>query len=379
MREIFGLAPKEHGNGESNQIKPNQTGLDGFQTFNGKDDSPIVLLALRWRRLLLEVRRAASSPATMDIQNDVSATKAIGIDIGGTKTAVAAVDGSGHIQARAAFATRSERGFEVALAELSQTIRHVLQEANWTTESLRGIGIGCAGPVNPLRGTIHNPYTLPGWDGVDIVSPLRQTFDLPVRLENDADAAAVGEFQFGAGRNASPLVMVTLGTGIGGAVILNGRIHRGANGDHPEPGHISVQPEGPECYCGIRGCWESLAAGTAITAAGTRIGLRDSRAVFAAASTSKDAAAIIERAVKATTAAIWSLVHAWLPQRIILGGGIGEEHFERFAAPIREQMTHATQIPKDCVEIAKAQLGNDAGVIGAACLAFEKSESSQHP
>jgi glucokinase len=304
--------------------------------------------------------------------NDVSeTTKAIGIDIGGTKTAVAAVDSSGRIHARAAFATRSERGFEAGLGELSQTIRRVLREASWSPESLIGIGIGCAGPVNPLRGTIHNPYTLPGWDGVDIVLPLRDAFGVPARLENDADAAAIGEFQFGAGRNASPLVMVTLGTGIGGAVVLNGKIHRGANGDHPELGHVAVLPEGPECYCGMRGCWESLASGTAIAAAGERIGLHDSRAVFASAASDASAAAIIQTAVKATVAAMWTLLHAWLPQRIILGGGIGEEHFERFAGPVREQIARATQIPKECVEIAKAQLGNDAGVIGAACLAFQ--------
>lgn len=302
--------------------------------------------------------------------------QAIGIDIGGTKINVAAVDASGQIVARTGFETRSDRGFAVGLAELVAAVRGVAREANWNLVSLAGIGIGCTGPVNPQRGTIHNPYTLPGWDGADIVTPLRETFRVPVRLENDADAAGLGEFHFGAGRGASPLVMVTLGTGVGGAALLNGEIHRGVGGEHPELGHLAVLPDGPECYCGRRGCWESLASGTAIGTAGKPFGFADSRAVFAAAPGDAHAAAIIERAVSATVAAAWTLAHTFLPQRIILGGGIGEEHFDRFAVAIRRQIAVATQIPKHRVEIVKAELGNDAGVIGAACLAFQNTNTT---
>jgi glucokinase len=296
--------------------------------------------------------------------------RAIGLDIGGTKTVVAAVEACGRIQARAGFATRSERGFAVCLAEMLESIQHILAEAGWASSSLEGIGIGCAGPVHPQRGTIHNPYTLPGWDGSDIVTPLREALRVPVHLENDADAAAVGEFHFGAGRQATPLVMVTLGTGVGGAMLINGKIHRGVNGEHPELGHIPVWPDGPACYCGTRGCWESLASGTALAAAGKPFGLRDSHAVFAATPGDPRAAAIVERAVNATATATWTLLHTCLPQRIILGGGIGEQHFSRFAAAMREQVACAAQIPKGQVEIVKAQLGEQAGVIGAACLAF---------
>jgi glucokinase len=151
--------------------------------------------------------------------------------------------------------------------------------------------------------------------------------------------------------------------------LIDGQIHRGVNGEHPEAGHVPVTPDGPECYCGTRGCWESLASGTAIAAAGQAFGFKDSRAVFAASARDANARAIIERAVNATVTAAWALLHTSLPQRIILGGGIGEEHFETFAAPMRVQIARATQIPKDRIEIVKAQLGNDAGVIGAACLA----------
>jgi glucokinase len=301
--------------------------------------------------------------------------KAIGVDIGGTKTVVAAVDCSGRVLAQAVFETRSNRGFIAGLAELVETIGRVLTEANWSQETLCGIGIGCTGPVNPLRGTIHNPYTLPGWDDADIVTPLRQAFGVPVCIENDADAAAVGEFHFGAGRHANPLVMVTLGTGVGGALLVDGQIHRGVNGEHAELGHVPVLPDGPACYCGTKGCWESLASGTAIAAAGKPFGFRDSRAVFDAAPVDPRAAAIIERAVNATATATWTLLHTFLPHRILLGGGLGEAHFDSFAAAMRRQVSRATQIPKDSVEILKAQLGNDAGVIGAACLALQPGHS----
>lgn len=296
--------------------------------------------------------------------------RALGIDIGGTKITIAALDNAGHIAARTTFETRSTRGFEVCLAELLEHIRRVLTVAHWSVHTISGVGIGCTGPVDPQRGTIHNPYTLPGWDGADIVSPLRNTLAVPVYLENDADTAALGEFQFGAGRGTNPLVMITLGTGIGGAALTDGRIYRGMNGEHPELGHIPVALDGAPCYCGISGCWESIASGTAIAAAGQAIGLADSRAVFGASKTDPRAAAIIQRAVCATARAAWTIIHTFLPQRIILGGGIGEQHFSVFHEAIRAQISTATQVSGHRVEITPAQLGNDAGVIGAACLAF---------
>src|SRR4029078_9404894 len=124
--------------------------------------------------------------------------RAIGIDIGGTKTVVAAVDASGQIRKNIIFETRSQRGFNAGLAEMSQSIRTVLEQAGWAANTIAGIGIGCTGPVSPLNGSIHNPYTLPGWEDAEIVNALKKAFGIPVWLENDADAAAIGEFHFGA-------------------------------------------------------------------------------------------------------------------------------------------------------------------------------------
>lgn len=297
---------------------------------------------------------------------------AIGIDIGGTKMAVAAVNAQGHILGRSTLATEAEQGFPRAVDRLGGIVAQLLDRAGCGHPTLAGIGIGCAGPVDPRRGLINNPYTLTGWDRCDIVTPLRERFGVPVWLENDADAAGLGEHFRGAGQGCSPIVMLTFGTGIGGATILDGGISRGANGEHPELGHVPVDLAGPECYCGARGCLESLASGTAIGAAGQPFGWRDARAVFTAAAAGEvRAGTIIARAVSAAATAAWTICHTLLPQRLILGGGMMEEHFDLFADAMRQRLAPATQFSPSAVGIVRATLGNDAGLVGAARLALD--------
>ncbi|MCZ7635475.1 MAG: ROK family protein [Verrucomicrobia bacterium] len=190
------------------------------------------------------------------------------MDIGGTKMAVAAVDRHGTRLAQTTLPTEASLGFDRAVSRLIEAISTVTIQAGGSPDHLRGIGIGCAGPVDPARGLINNPYTLTGWDRCDIVTPLHARFGVPVWLENDADAALLGECFAGAGRDLDPVVLLTFGTGIGGAAMVRGALYRGANGEHPELGHIPVLPDGPACYCGHRGCLESLASGTALADAG---------------------------------------------------------------------------------------------------------------
>ena len=297
---------------------------------------------------------------------------AIGIDIGGTKIAVAAVSSQGEVLANVRFATEPQLGFTTALNKMIAGINSVISDAGLKDEVLDGIGIGCAGPVDPLRGTIHNPHTLPTWDDCDLVSPLAERFSVRVRMENDADAAASGEARFGAGRGSDPMVMLTFGTGIGFAAIMKGQIYRGVAGEHPEAGHIPTTADGPECYCGLRGCFEAMASGTAIDAAGKVAGFADGRAVFAAAAKGNTVAAgILNAATQATATAIWTLAHTFLPQRFVLGGGLIDDHFELFATPARDALLRAVLLPKGRVEIVRASLGNDAGVVGAASLVMK--------
>jgi glucokinase len=300
--------------------------------------------------------------------------RAIGIDIGGTKIAVAAVDATGALAARGVIATEAEQGFERALGRMVVTIDQVLAQAGWHRDHVCGVGIGCTGPVSAERGVINNPYTLTGWVDCDIVSRLSQIVGRSVYLENDADAAAVGECFAGSARGYRRVVMLTLGTGVGGGVVIDGRIYRGTQGEHPELGHIPIDPLGPPCYCGTNGCLESLASGTAISAAGRAAGYADSRAVFAARALGRpDATAIVDRACCALATAAWTILHTFMPERIVLGGGVIGEHYERFAPAVEAQIGRSTMVPSGGTSVAKAQLGNDAGLVGAASLALTRA------
>ena len=299
-------------------------------------------------------------------------SQAIGIDLGGTKTAIALTDHQGAILHRELLATEPAEGFDRAVKRFGDVVESLLAKSK--TSRVAGIGIGCAGPLDPSRGLINNPYTLSGWNRCDIVTPLQRRFSVPVYLENDADAAALGECACGAGRGFDPVVMLTFGTGIGGAAVVRGAIYRGAGGQHPELGHVVASGEGPACYCGIQGCLESIASGTAIAAAGKAAGFTDSRAVFAAFESGNPAARrIIDQALDAASMAAWTLCHTFLPQRLILGGGIMDDHFELFAQAIRERLGGATQFSPDGVSLARAALGNDAGMVGAASMAIQRA------
>jgi glucokinase len=257
------------------------------------------------------------------------------------------------------------------LKRIVAAIHQVTTHVRWRQEELCGIGIGCAGPVNPKRGTIHNPYTLPGWDDCDIITPLNKAFGVPVYLENDADAAVLGEAFVGAARDCGDVVMLTFGTGIGTGILVDRHIYRGVQDEHPEMGHIPVESDGPDCYCGRKGCFESIASGSAIAEAGRAHNFRDSHHVFEAAGQGDPAGQkMVYRALRATATATWTILHTFLPQRIILGGGIIDDHYELFAVPIREAIAAATMVPRQHITVEKAQLGNDAGLVGAASLAL---------
>ena len=165
------------------------------------------------------------------------------------------------------------------------------------------------------------------------------------------------------------MVMITFGTGIGFSAILDGRVFRGVHGAHPEFGHTPILPDGPKCYCGIQGCFESLASGSGIASAGQSFGFTNTRSVFDAAETGNaEAKKIVNLALFACAIAAWTVVHAYLPKRILLGGGIMRDHFEMFASAMRQSIENAVLIPKGEVEVLKAALGTEAGVVGAASI-----------
>jgi glucokinase len=310
--------------------------------------------------------------------------KSIGVDVGGTKIAIAAVENDGQILASDEIPTEAEKNFGRATDRICASIERLIKKVGWMTSDLSGIGIGCAGPVNRIEGTINNPYTLPEWNRCNIVIPLYERFNhqIPVFLENDADAALIGEWYAGSAKGFQTVLMLTFGTGIGGSVLVNGKIYRGILGEHPEYGHIPVETEGPECYCGRSGCFESIASGAAMTTAGKNMGFADCREIFQTYidQGGGDAEKIIERTLRAITTAAWTFLHTFMPESIIIGGGIGEQHFDLFETCFQKAIKEATMVPSDKIKILKAQMGNQAGVVGAAYLfkGKEQLDLKQH-
>jgi len=294
-----------------------------------------------------------------------------GVDIGGTKIAVGVVDQNGCVVAKAQCPTDVPRGFDHAMQRVAALLVQCRQQAG---VELRGIGIGCAGPVDRITGELGNVNNLPGWQGSNPVEVLAREFGVTVAMENDADAAALGELNWGAGKAKNRFLYVTVGTGIGVSVILDGRVYRGIDECHPEIGHHILDASGPPCSCGVRGCWESLAAGPAMVnwlrenapAAYSTANL-SAREICARAQDSDSwAQRAVAREAYYLGLGLANLITMFAPEMIVLGGSVMKSAhllLDRARDVIRQ---NCRLVPADKVEISLASLGADAGLIGAA-------------
>jgi glucokinase len=290
------------------------------------------------------------------------------IDIGGTKIAVGMVAEDGRILAQASCPSEPRAGFTAAVERMDRLLRQTASEAGGWPE---GVGIGCTGPVDPFSGRLCNVDLLPTWEGQDLVGAVAQVSGVPAALENDADAAALGELAWGAGREAGRFLLVTIGTGIGVGVILDGKIYRGVDGAHPEIGHHVIEASGPLCVCGVRGCWEALASGPAMETwfrqQDPSRAAWDGRRICAAADAADPLAReAVEREAFYLGTGLANLVNLFCPEAIALGGGL-MERFDLFEARARATIqSNCAYIPLDKIRIEKAALGNRAGLLGAA-------------
>lgn len=292
------------------------------------------------------------------------------VDIGGTKIAVGMVDDTGRVQSR--LESPPDQGYAHAINRITS----MLQEAAFSAQSkLTGIGIGCTGPVYPRTGEIGNVNFFPAWEGQNPVRDLEDRFSVKVAMENDADAAALGEAGWGAGRNKSRLIYVTVGTGIGGGVILDGRIYRGVNNSHPEFGHHMIDPTGPPCLCGFHGCWESLAAGPAMVAWATNVAPPDyphlkelsaKRICELAMQGETLALRAVERETYYLGLGLANLVTLFVPDAIVLGGSVMKSA-GLFLEGVRKLIRESCKfVPWERTELSLASLGDDSNLIGAA-------------
>jgi glucokinase len=295
-----------------------------------------------------------------------------GVDIGGTKITVGLVDEAGRVLQRADMPTAPQLGFDAAMQRIANLFE---QMSAGPDRKFSGIGIGCTGPVDPFSGEIGHVEHLPGWQGGNPVMALQRRFETRVVLENDADAAALGELTWGAGRACRSLICVTVGTGIGGGIILNRALYRGIGGAHPEIGHHCVDASGPLCYCGMRGCWEILASGTGIAAHARaeapadypgRATLTTEELCLRARDGDSFARREIERAAQYLGIGVANLVTLYTPDAVLLAGNVMNSA-DLFLPTIRETVVESCKlVPADQVTIDLATLGNAAPLIGAA-------------
>ncbi|MGI5823605.1 MAG: ROK family protein [Dethiobacteria bacterium] len=309
----------------------------------------------------------------------------LGVDLGGTNIQVALAKKGGKILRSQQFPTGAAAGRENVWHNLLAGLGTVLEQGLVPRERLAGVGVCTAGFFDYYSRTIISSPNLPGWEGFPLEKELERELARPVLVENDANAAAFGEFIFGAGKGKRNMVNITLGTGIGGGIIIDGDLYRGSGGFAGEIGHLPILPGGPLCGCGRRGCLECLASGSAIAREGRAVITGEARTILremvgdqeeltayhvfkAAKQGDTEAAGIVTRAACYLGQALAAVVNLLNPEIITLGGGMaaaGEIIFN----PVRRHLKEMSIQPAgEMVELLPAVLGAEAGIRGILAL-----------
>jgi len=305
----------------------------------------------------------------------------VGVDLGGTNIDVGVVDANYSCVAAAHTPTLPRRGAQAVLDDIARCVRESVGRAGLSLSGLSAVGIGSPGSCDALSGKVFNAHNL-GWFGVPVREELGRRLGLPVFLGNDADCAALGETVAGAARGCSDVLMVTLGTGIGGGIVAGGRVYAGHRSLGGELGHMCIEMDGEPCTCGQRGCWEAYSSATALIrraeAAAARRGdsvlstLRplDGLKIFTAADGGDEAASeVVEEYIRCLGVGLVNMINVLYPEVVLLGGGISRQG-ERLLTPLREYVAghFFVGIREVMPRIEVASLGEKAGIIGAAAL-----------
>ena len=337
---------------------------------------------------------ADALPADVDTAGPVQQRAALALDVGGTKLAAGVVDDAGAVHSFVVSPTHSERGREQALDRLFELGRRAVGESGLGWEQVQAVGIGCGGPLDAAAGVLLAPLHLPDWRDVPIVALAAREYERPAALENDATAAAAGEHRYGAGRGRRNMVYLTISTGVGGGVVVDGRLYRAAGGNGGELGHVTVDWHGRRCRgCGRRGCLEAYVSGTSIAERAqealaarhppsTLDALEDVTAEdVAAAARGGDrlATAIWDETLEALACGLTSIVNLFEPELVVVGGGVSRTG-EQLLGPVRERVQVETVRPMgEELDIVCSALGERVGVVGAAASAFERLGSQVMP
>lgn len=308
-----------------------------------------------------------------------------GVDIGGMTIKVGLVNENGKIVLSRAFATEQEKGFKSMVARTAEMVSALLDEANYSLLDLGGIGFGIPGTVDSKKGMIVSAVNI-GCKNEKLVEEMAQYFNVPIAVGNDANMAALGEQRFGAGKGHENVVMITLGTGIGGGIIIDGKLYEGNGGAGGEVGHQIIVVDGEQCNCGRRGCWERYASATGLInqtkyamadnanslmhKIASENGGVDGKTAFLAKDAGDEAGRnVVEQYLHYLSEGLLNLAYVLHPEMFIIGGGISHEG-KNVMDPLREKLNESLQssgmLP--LIEIVQASLGNNAGIIGAAAL-----------
>ncbi|RJP21915.1 MAG: ROK family protein [Candidatus Abyssobacteria bacterium SURF_5] len=313
----------------------------------------------------------------------------VALDVGGTKLAAAVFEGR-QMLASGRRPTLVEGGPDEVFGRIAMLLYSLLDKTGTRAGDLLCIGAGCGGPLDSETGVIYSPPNLPAWDEYPLKQKLEAQFLAPAFVENDANAAALGEHYFGAGKGYRNIFYITASTGIGSGIILDGKLYRGTNYSAGEFGHIVLARNGPRCNCGGRGCLEALASGTAIARRAQREIRRNSESTLAeiierggritarevaAAARKGDrlASEIFSDAAEYLGLGITTVIHLLNPELVIIGGGLAQTGSQLFEPVRRVVSQRAQRRLADCAQIVPAQMGVNVGVYGALAVALERT------
>lgn len=309
-------------------------------------------------------------------------TQYFAIDMGGTNIKLGIIDEAGKIIVKKSIPTQSELGSQNILDRIEENTRKILKENDFSSEDIEGIGVCCPGPMDPEKGIIFDMPNVPGWKDFPILEQMQKRFpNVKILVDNDANAAALGEWWIDCNRESKNLVFYTLGTGVGGGLILDGKLYHGSTGVAAELGHVTILPDGPFCGCGNRGCLEALASGTAIVRAAKNM-LKKFPESLLAESEELTPEIIYNAAKQGDTLsktiynrigvylgiAIAGIINILNPDTVVLGGGIAAAHEFFLPALKAEVKERAFESHHQTAEIKISSLGSYAGLIGAAAL-----------
>ncbi len=319
-----------------------------------------------------------------------------GIDFGGTNIKLGLVDPSGRVANVRVLSSTSVQGPSGFVDEVSAAVERLAETVRVRPTELRGVGVGAPGPVDVERGIVDSLVNVQGWRRVRLGRLLEQRLRCPCFVDNDVNLFALGEWTLGAGRGARHVVCLTLGTGVGGGLIINGQLYRGSRGAAGELGHMVIKPHGRQCGCGVRGCLEAHVGTAAILSLGRQALRRTTgpmRLLLKEADRRLTPRLINQAARQGDTAArgVWEEIGRLLgsglanitnllnPERIIIGGGVASAWRFFYPELIRTLRAQAMDISGRSVRVVRATLGNNAGIVGAAVLVWEMTGGRRLP